>query len=88
MFSWSASSSTATLKFVKYKCNPAWFFAYKLTVRTACENLVGYSLSQPTIFKKDQLLPIKHLKLLVRDYTVSVPSVAHDSASVVQRPGY
>jgi hypothetical protein len=38
----------------------------------AVENLVPYSLSQPSIFKKDQLLPIRDLKLLVRDYAVSL----------------
>lgn len=38
---------------------------------TAVENLVPYSLSQPAIFKTNQLLPIKDLKLLVRDYKVS-----------------
>ncbi|KAL4801745.1 hypothetical protein BDV18DRAFT_148119 [Aspergillus unguis] len=35
----------------------------------ACENLVGYSVSKPEIFKRHQLLPIQDLKLLVRDYT-------------------
>ncbi|KAL2836220.1 hypothetical protein BJY01DRAFT_222326 [Aspergillus pseudoustus] len=35
----------------------------------ACENLVGYSASKPEIFKRHQLLPIRDLKLLVRDYT-------------------
>jgi hypothetical protein len=33
----------------------------------ACENLVGYS-STPSIFKTNQLLPVRDLKLLVRDY--------------------
>jgi hypothetical protein len=37
---------------------------------TAVENLVPYSVSQPAIFKTNQLLPIKDLKLLVRDYKV------------------
>jgi hypothetical protein len=37
----------------------------------AVENLVPYSLSQPSIFKKNQLLPVRDLKLLVRDYAVS-----------------
>ncbi|KAL3457637.1 hypothetical protein BJX64DRAFT_15106 [Aspergillus heterothallicus] len=35
----------------------------------ACENLVGYSSSKPEIFKRHQLLPVRDLKLLVRDYT-------------------
>lgn len=34
----------------------------------ACENLVGYSSSQPSIFKASQLVPVKDLKLLVKDY--------------------
>ncbi|KAL3420115.1 hypothetical protein PVAG01_08614 [Phlyctema vagabunda] len=34
----------------------------------AVENLVPYSLSQPEVFKTNQLLPITDLKLLVRDY--------------------
>ncbi|KAI9721030.1 MAG: hypothetical protein M1812_002510 [Candelaria pacifica] len=38
----------------------------------ATENLVGYSTSQPTIFKAAQLTPIKDLKLLVKDYAVRV----------------
>ncbi len=36
----------------------------------AAENLVGYSSSQPSIFKTEELKPIKHLKLLVRDHPV------------------
>lgn len=35
----------------------------------ACENLVGFSTSQPDLFKRQQLLPIRDLKLLARDYT-------------------
>ncbi|KAL2863100.1 protein HGH1 [Aspergillus lucknowensis] len=35
----------------------------------ACENLVGYSTSNLEIFKRDQMLPIRDLKLLVLDYT-------------------
>jgi hypothetical protein len=37
----------------------------------ACENLVGFSTAQPDLFKHHQLLPVRDLKLLVRDYTVS-----------------
>lgn len=36
----------------------------------ACEHLVGHS-SDPSIFKKPQLVPVQDLKLLVRDYPVS-----------------
>ncbi|OJJ45536.1 hypothetical protein ASPZODRAFT_120023 [Penicilliopsis zonata CBS 506.65] len=35
----------------------------------ACENLVGYSAAQPKLFKSNQLLPVKDLKLLIWDYT-------------------
>ncbi|KAJ5219770.1 DNA-binding protein HGH1 [Penicillium chermesinum] len=35
----------------------------------ACENLVGYATSQPSLFKRHQLLPVRDLKLLARDYT-------------------
>ncbi|GFF50049.1 FAM203 family protein C1020.12c [Aspergillus udagawae] len=35
----------------------------------ACENLVGFSTAQPDLFKRHQLLPVRDLKLLVRDYT-------------------
>ncbi|KAK8118921.1 DNA-binding protein hgh1 [Apiospora kogelbergensis] len=34
----------------------------------AIENLVPYSLSQPDIFKADKFVPIKNLKLLVKDH--------------------
>ncbi|KAK0722238.1 hypothetical protein B0T26DRAFT_209237 [Lasiosphaeria miniovina] len=35
--------------------------------KIAIENLVAYSIEDPSIFKSDQLLPVKHLKILVRD---------------------
>ncbi|KLJ07838.1 hypothetical protein EMPG_16692, partial [Blastomyces silverae] len=35
----------------------------------ACENLLEFSISQPSLFKVHQLLPVRDLKLLVRDYT-------------------
>ncbi|QIW95374.1 hypothetical protein AMS68_000892 [Peltaster fructicola] len=34
----------------------------------AAENLVGYSTAQPSLFKRNQLEPIRDLKLLVKDY--------------------
>ncbi|KAK4456696.1 protein HGH1 [Cladorrhinum samala] len=34
----------------------------------ALENLVPYSLSQPSIFKSQELVPVKHLKFLVKDH--------------------
>lgn len=41
----------------------------------ACENLLGFSIAQPNLFKRHQLLPVRDLKLLVRDYTVSARPV-------------
>lgn len=38
----------------------------------ATENLVPYSTSQPSIFKVDNLQPVKNLKLLVKDHPVCV----------------
>ncbi|KXT11109.1 hypothetical protein AC579_649 [Pseudocercospora musae] len=35
----------------------------------AAENLVGYSTAQPSLFKRNQLEPVKDLKLLLKDYT-------------------
>ncbi|WEW59451.1 Protein hgh1 [Emydomyces testavorans] len=35
----------------------------------ACEHLLGYSTTQPCLFKRQQLLPVRDLKLLARDYT-------------------
>ncbi|KAI9836054.1 MAG: hypothetical protein M1819_001665 [Sarea resinae] len=35
----------------------------------AAENVLPYTTSQPSLFKRDQLLPIRDLKLLVKDYT-------------------
>lgn len=34
----------------------------------AAENLVGYSTAQPALFKRNQLEPVKDLKLLLKDY--------------------
>ncbi|KAL1980049.1 hypothetical protein VTN96DRAFT_4695 [Rasamsonia emersonii] len=36
--------------------------------QVACENLVGFSTAQPSLFKRQQLVPVRDLKLLVRDY--------------------
>lgn len=35
--------------------------------KLAIENLEPYSTSEPSIFKTDELLPVKHLKFLIRD---------------------
>ncbi|KAI9729637.1 MAG: hypothetical protein M1818_008440 [Claussenomyces sp. TS43310] len=45
----------------------------------AVENLVPFSLSQPAIFKRNQLLPVKDLKLLVRDY----PQIAKNAITIL-----
>lgn len=52
-----------------------------MTRVVAVENLVPYSLSQPAIFKTDGLLPVKHLKLLVRDYPVWGPKTSSDGSA-------
>lgn len=39
------------------------------------ENLVPYSLSEPTIFKAEDLTPVKNLKFLISDHPVSSPSL-------------
>ncbi|KAF6820174.1 DNA-binding protein HGH1 [Colletotrichum sojae] len=36
--------------------------------KLAVENLVGYSQEQPSIFKTEDLTPVKHLKFLVKDH--------------------
>jgi hypothetical protein len=38
--------------------------------KLATENLVPYSTEQPAIFKTEELLPVKHLKFLIRDHPV------------------
>jgi hypothetical protein len=38
--------------------------------KLATENLVPYSTEQPSIFKTEELLPVKHLKFLIRDHPV------------------
>ncbi|TVY31342.1 Protein HGH1-like protein, partial [Lachnellula occidentalis] len=50
-----------------------------LTCAPAVENLVPFSLSQPEIFKTNELLPIKDLKLLVRDYQ----QIAKDAITIL-----
>ncbi|KAI9050541.1 hypothetical protein LZ554_005702 [Drepanopeziza brunnea f. sp. 'monogermtubi'] len=45
----------------------------------AVENLVPYSSSQPAIFKTNELLPVKDLKLLVRDYE----KIAADATTIL-----
>lgn len=49
----------------------SWTCVDKAWPLSACENLVGFSTAQPSLFKRHQLLPVRDLKLLVRDYTVS-----------------
>ncbi|PTD05297.1 Protein HGH1 [Fusarium culmorum] len=45
----------------------------------AAENLVPYSLSEPSIFKNDKLQPIKHLSFLVRDH----PKIAEHALTML-----
>ncbi|KAJ5116512.1 hypothetical protein N7456_000860 [Penicillium angulare] len=45
----------------------------------ACETLVAFSTTQPNLFKRDQLLPIRDLKLLTRDY----PPIAANALSIL-----
>ncbi|KAI4187525.1 MAG: hypothetical protein L6R41_002771, partial [Letrouitia leprolyta] len=45
----------------------------------AVENLVSFSATQPTIFKVNQLTPVKDLKLLVRDY----PAIANNALTIL-----
>ncbi|KXX73412.1 Protein HGH1 [Madurella mycetomatis] len=45
----------------------------------AIENLVAYSASQPSIFKTQELLPVKHLKFLVRDN----PKIAEHALTIL-----
>ncbi|EXJ67969.1 uncharacterized protein A1O5_08583 [Cladophialophora psammophila CBS 110553] len=44
----------------------------------ACDHLVGHS-SDPTVFKKPQLVPVQDLKLLVRDY----PPIAKNALTIL-----
>lgn len=50
-----------------------------LTAPTAAENLVGYSTAQPTLFKRNQLEPVKDLKLLIKDY----PPIARNALTIL-----
>lgn len=54
--------------------------------KAATENLVPYSTEQPSIFKKDELLPVKHLKFLIRDHPVSRCHYSVDAAAT--EPSY
>lgn len=45
----------------------------------AAENLVGYSTAQPSLFKRNQLEPVKDLKLLVKDY----PEIAKNALTIL-----
>jgi hypothetical protein len=42
--------------------------ATNANIKPATENLVGYSDSNLALFKRNQLEPVKDLKLLVKDY--------------------
>jgi hypothetical protein len=38
--------------------------------KLAIENLVPYSTAEPSIFKTEDLTPVKNLKILIRDHPV------------------
>ena len=52
---------------------------YVLTTTTAAENLVGYSTAQPSLFKYNNLEPIKDLRLLIRGYA----QIAHNAITML-----
>jgi hypothetical protein len=39
----------------------------------ALENLIPYSLSQPSIFKAEDMKPVKNLTILLQDHSVRDP---------------
>ncbi|KAH6856586.1 hypothetical protein B0I37DRAFT_79027 [Chaetomium sp. MPI-CAGE-AT-0009] len=47
--------------------------------KLATENLVPYSVEQPSIFKTEELLPVKHLKFLIRD----IPEIAEHALTIL-----
>ncbi|KAK1699861.1 hypothetical protein BDP55DRAFT_723495 [Colletotrichum godetiae] len=47
--------------------------------KVAIENLVGYSQADPSIFKTENLTPVKHLKFLVRDH----PKIAEHALTIL-----
>lgn len=55
--------------------------ANSAVISIAAENLVPYSKNFPSIFKRDQLTPVKDLKLLIKDYAVcEKPARPHSKA--------
>ncbi|KAL2135971.1 hypothetical protein VTI74DRAFT_6020 [Chaetomium olivicolor] len=47
--------------------------------KLAIENLEPYSTAQPSIFKTEELLPVKHLKFLIRDH----PKIAEHALTIL-----
>ncbi|KAK5132685.1 hypothetical protein LTR08_008729 [Meristemomyces frigidus] len=47
--------------------------------QVAAEHLVGYSTAQPSLFKRNQLEPVKDLKLLIKDY----PPIAKNALTIL-----
>ncbi|KAK4103636.1 DUF383-domain-containing protein [Parathielavia hyrcaniae] len=47
--------------------------------KLAAENLVPYSTEQPSIFKTQELQPVKHLKFLIRDH----PEIAEHAITIL-----
>jgi hypothetical protein len=52
---------------------------YDTHIPIAIEHLVGYSTAQPALFKRNQLEPVKDLKVLVKDYT----PIAHNAITIL-----
>lgn len=48
-------------------------------ISIAAENLVGYSATQPSLFKRNNLEPVKDLKLLVKDFA----PIAHNALTIL-----
>lgn len=73
----------ATLKFDKSVCTPCTTTIIRYVAaddqHIAAENLVGYSTTQPSLFKYNQLEPIKDLKLLIKDY----PPIAKHALTIL-----
>jgi len=74
----SNSSTTATHKYDKSVCRHRSSTRQALRTasqdstdqlqHTAAQELVAYSTAEPWLFKRNQLEPVKDLKLLIKDY--------------------
>ena len=63
----------ATLKFARLvRTSSSFLVPANTDLSLAADNLVPYSKTSPAIFKEPQFIPIKDLKLLIKDYPVCV----------------